>query len=403
MSPALIKLVGGQTVSQTTMSGLRAALSIYALKQGHSVTEVGLIIAGFSASNLLLSVPIGRWVDRRGLQQPWQLSVLLGALSAGLCALWPSLVGMCLAAMLVGTSTALSQLAAQHHVLVSSTTSQARAESIGWIMMAPAAAAFFGPMWMGVLLDRAGQTPADQQALWAVCASVAILAAVSYGIVRSVPDPVSLSARRARAPVSSGGSLPDASGRWTLMANPQFRRVLMVNTLSFTCWNAFLLIIPVLGHERGLSATMVGAIFGAFSLTAAVSRPLLPRLMRQVPRRTLLVTMYLACSVLFAAYVWMDAAWAYVLGGACLGLTLGSVQVLLTTQLADESPTDKQGEAMGLRMMTYSATSVVMPIALGLAGAWVGQAAVLLVTAAIAALGAGMSTRLDRSRRGGAD
>ena len=66
MLPFLIRLVAGQSVSQTSMSGLRAALPIYALHQGYGVTEIGLIVAGFSASNLLLSVPIGRMVDRRG-------------------------------------------------------------------------------------------------------------------------------------------------------------------------------------------------------------------------------------------------------------------------------------------------------------------------------------------------
>jgi hypothetical protein len=53
---------------------------------------------------------------------------------------------------------------------------------------------------------------------------------------------------------------------------------------------------------------------------------------------------------------------------------------------------------MGLRMMTYSATSVVMPIAFGVLGALLGQAAVLLITAGVAAAGAVLSTRLDRGR-----
>ncbi len=374
------------------MSGLRAALPIYALHQGYGVTDIGLIVAGFSASNLLLSVPIGRLVDRRGLQFPWRCSVWLALFAAVLCAAWPSLVGMCLAAMLVGTSTALSQMAAQHHVLVSSANSQERAESIGWIMMAPAGAALIGPMLMGVLLDRAGLAPADQQALWAVCVAMVLLALGSQWIVRSVPE-------RVAAPPSSLPAAPAqaaSTGRWALLANPRFRAVLVVNTLSFTCWNAFLLVIPVLGHERGLSATLIGAIFGAFSITTAVSRPLLPRLMRKVRRRFLLIGTNLGCALIFAALVWVEAGWAYILCAALLGLTLGSVQVLLLTTLSDETPTDKLGEAMGLRMMTYSATSVVMPIAFGVLGALLGQTAVLLITAGMAALGAGLSTRLDR-------
>jgi predicted MFS family arabinose efflux permease len=133
----------------------------------------------------------------------------------------------------------------------------------------------------------------------------------------------------------------DPAGRWALLANPRFRAVLVVNTLSFTCWNAFLLLIPVLGHERGLSATLIGAIFGAFSITTAVSRPLLPRLMRKVRRRFLLIGTNLGCALIFAALVWVEAGWAYLLCASLLGLTLGSVQVLLLTNLSDETPVDK--------------------------------------------------------------
>ena len=71
---------------------------------------------------------------------------------------------------------------------------------------------------------------------------------------------------------------------------------------------------------------------------------------------------------------------------------------LLLTNLSDESPTDKQGEAMGLRMLTYSATSVVMPIAFGSVGALLGQGVVLLITAGVAASGAALSTRLERGQ-----
>jgi hypothetical protein len=49
-------------------------------------------------------------------------------------------------------------------------------------------------------------------------------------------------------------------------------------------------------------------------------------------------------------------------------------------------------------MMTYSATSVVMPIAFGVVGALLGQAVVLLITAGVAAAAAALSTRLERGR-----
>jgi len=388
MHPTLMRLVVGQSLSQTCMSGLRAALPIYALHQGYGTTDVGLLLGGFSASNLLLSVPIGRLVDQRGLQLPWALSVWLALASVVMLAAWPSLPGLCLAAMLSGTSAALSQLASQHHVIVTSTDAQERAEAIGWIMLSPALAAFLGPALMGVLLDRAGHAPSDFRSLLTVCGLVVGLTFLGWWAVRRIPSQPGAPSAEGHAP---------AGDRWALLLNPRLRAVLLVNALSFTCWTAFLLIIPVMGHVRGLSATMVGAIFGAFSFTTAVSRPMLPQLTRKLARRSLLVGMNLACAALFVGFALVRDGWAYILGAALLGLTLGSVQVLLTANLADESPQDKQGEAMGLRMLTYSATSMVMPVGLGVVAALLGPASVFVLIGMVAAAGAALATRLDRA------
>ncbi len=387
MRPVLMRLVLGQSLSQTCMSGLRAALPIFALHRGYGATDVGLVLAGFSASNLLLSVPIGRLADRHGVQLPWKLSVWFAVVSAVLCAAWPTLPGLCLAAMFVGTSAALSQLAAQHHVIVTSASAQERSESIGWIMFAPAFAAFFGPAVMGLLLDWAGKTPADHQSLLAIAALVVVLAWLSGWAVRKVPNHTGGRPESDRHAPGEG---------WVLLRNPRFRAVLVVNALSFTCWSSFLLIVPVMAHDRGLSATMVGAILGAFALTTAVSRPLLPKLTRVIARRRLMIGMNLACALLFVGFVAVQAVWVYIFSAALLGLTLGSVQVLLATNLADESPQEKLGEAMGIRMLTYSATSVAMPIILGVAGATLGLAGVFVLTGCVAAAGAAFAVRLDR-------
>lgn len=111
MLASLIRLLAGQTVSQTGMSGLRAALPIYALHQGYGATDIGLIVACFSASNLVLSVPIGRLVDRRGLQFPWRGSVWLALLGQAVVLLITAGV----AAVGAGFSTRLDRRAEQPH------------------------------------------------------------------------------------------------------------------------------------------------------------------------------------------------------------------------------------------------------------------------------------------------
>jgi hypothetical protein len=55
-----------------------------------------------------------------------------------------------------------------------------------------------------------------------------------------------------------------------------FRRLLLVNWLLSSCWDVHTFVVPVLGHERGLSASVIGSILGAFAIAAAAVRVLLP-------------------------------------------------------------------------------------------------------------------------------
>ena len=56
---------------------------------------------------------------------------------------------------------------------------------------------------------------------------------------------------------------------WDLLREPMFRRLLLVNWLLSSCWDVHTFVLPVLGHERGLSASVIGSILGAFAVAAA--------------------------------------------------------------------------------------------------------------------------------------
>ena len=54
------------------------------------------------------------------------------------------------------------------------------------------------------------------------------------------------------------------------------RCLLLVNWLLSSCWDVHTFVVPVLGHERGFSASVIGAILGAFAIAATVVRVALP-------------------------------------------------------------------------------------------------------------------------------
>ena len=58
------------------------------------------------------------------------------------------------------------------------------------------------------------------------------------------------------------------------------------------------------------------------------------------------------------------------------GFALGSVQPMIMSTLHQITPHDRHGEALGLRLMTINASSVLMPMLFGSAGALVGVGSV---------------------------
>jgi MFS family permease len=78
----------------------------------------------------------------------------------------------------------------------------------------------------------------------------------------------------------------------------------------------------------------------------------------------------------------------------CLGLALGVVQPMVMSTLHQITPAHRQGEALGLRIMTVNASSVVMPLIFGAAGAVVGVSVVFWVVGTAVASGAPQAWRL---------
>jgi MFS family permease len=66
-----------------------------------------------------------------------------------------------------------------------------------------------------------------------------------------------------------------------------------------------------------------------------------------------------------------------------LGLALGSVQPMVMSTLYQITPTHRQGEALGLRLMTVNVSSVLMPLLFGATGAVVGAAGVFWTVGAL--------------------
>jgi MFS family permease len=380
----LAKLIAGQVFLHACMTGMRLATPLLALQHGYSALAVGVLLALFSLTQVFMAIPAGRFTDRHGLKKPVRISVVIACIGASVSVVWPVFPVLCFGALMTGGATGFTVIALQRHVGRMSSDANQLKETFSWLAIGPSVSNFIGPFFAGVLIDHAGQTPADADGFRAAFVMLSILPILAWYWIRQVHE-------QPMAP-----QLPEhANARvWDLLQDPMMRRLLLVNWLLSSCWDVHTFVVPVLGHERGLSASVVGSILGAFAVASALIRVVLPWIARRLQEYRLLTGAMVLASLIFAIYPLFDSAMAMAICSVSLGIVLGVVQPMIMSTLHQITPPHRQGEALGLRIMAVNASSVVMPLVFGAAGAVAGVSVVFWVVGLGVAGGSPQAWRL---------
>jgi MFS family permease len=190
------------------------------------------------------------------------------------------------------------------------------------------------------------------------------------------------------------GLRQSSGSSWNLLRDKGFRRLMIVNWLLSSCWDVHTFLVPVLGHERGLSATVIGSILGGFALAATGIRLVMPWLVAHLRESQVIGAAMLTTALLFGLYPFAQVAWAMAVLSVLLGVALGSVQPMIMSTLHQMTPHHRHGEALGLRAMAINGSSVVMPLLFGSAGTLIGVGAVFWLVGSAVGLASPMAWTL---------
>ena len=377
MTPELIRIIVAQICLHACMAGTRMAAPLLALHQGYSPLAVGVLLALFALTQVFLALPAGRYADRHGLRKPLIFSMLASMAGAGAAMAFPVFPVLCVAALMTGGATGTASIALQRHVGRAAQGALQLKQVFSWLSIGPAISNFIGPFSAGILIDHVSSDPDSLLGYRAAFLMMAILPLASWWFLRSV---------RELPPIHvAPGSAPTKT--WDLMGNLRFKQLMLVNLFLSSCWDVHTFVVPVLGFERGIPASVIGTILGVFSVAAAAVRILLPMIAHRVREWAVLCTAMVITGLLFGVYPLTTTALAMGVCSVMLGLTLGMVQPMVMSMLHQITPEARHGEALGLRLMAINASSVIMPLLFGTAGAVIGIAGVFWITGA--AVGAG--------------
>jgi MFS family permease len=216
-----------------------------------------------------------------------------------------------------------------------------------WIAIAPAISNVVSPVLSGLVIDTAGYGAA-----FALTVGMPLLALLGVFKIGKEETPKVIKRQTTR----------DA---FRLLKIADFRKLLLINIVTSSCWDVHMFVVPVIGHERDLSASSVGLVLGAFSVASTLIRFLIARWSERFDERKVLRTTLLVCFITFSVYAWLPGLSGLVVGSAILGLALGAVQPMILSAVHRVTPAAQHGQALGLRMMIMNGATVGMPLSFG--------------------------------------
>ncbi|OYD68532.1 MFS transporter [Rhodococcus sp. OK302] len=146
---------------------------------GHSLGEFSWILNGYAIVYAALLIPLGRWADRIGPKRAFIAGLALFTLASAACAFSPSL-WMLVAFRIVQAIGAAALTPASLGLLINALPAAKRQSGVRIWAAAGAAAAAFGPVVGGILVEASWH--------WVFLINLPIGIALLYFAVRLVPD-----------------------------------------------------------------------------------------------------------------------------------------------------------------------------------------------------------------------
>lgn len=380
----IFSLIAVSILAHVTLGGGRVAGSLYMLKFGGSETLAGLAYSGYCLMPALLSLHMGRWIDRVGSRRV--MRVCQGLMVAGLLCptVWPSLPTVLLASVIGGFGFGGYMLAATVAVSVMPFEREGeRVGMIGWLQMGNSVSAVAGPSISGLMIDHFGFA--------AAYGTLAALVAASLIASFCVDVPGGAGQPRAAKPHKE-------SVVRRVFTDPRLLRIYVLAMVVSMSYDGFSFMMPVLGHERGFSATTIGLILSSFAVGSFAVRALLPWLSRHLPEWRMMSLAFGFSTLAFMLLPFAGLPWLMAALGLLLGMAVGVGQPNILSLIYTAMPPGKAGEGAGLRSMMGNTMGLTGPSAYGAIAGLFGALPVFLAIGGFTGLASWQAHRAHKDK-----
>ncbi len=362
----LVPLLANAIMVHTVVGIVRVTTSYRTIELDLSILWLGVISAGFALLPVFSAVALGRYIDRgNDSRAAWIGAALILISAAGFWA-WP-LSGLHLLAFTVLLGFGHMFCMASHQMLaVRCANMRGREATFGHYMVAVSTGQGLGPLIVGWL--GGSSTVPSTGHLFGIGAIAGVLCLA-----------VALTLRPAPRPLPRGTGSPVVAVA-TLVRLPGMLAILTASVVTVTSLDLLVVYLPLIGAERHIDASDIGALLAARSVAALVARAFYARLMVLLGRLWLTLLSIFVAAAAFVVLAIPSLPLMY-LAIIAIGLGLGVGSTTTLSGIVDLAPAQARGTALSLRITGNRVGQVLVPFLASLIAAAAGMAGILLVIA----------------------
>ncbi len=345
-------------------------LSIFAKEVGAAGVTIGLVVAGYWVSRIILEVPSGLISSRFGYYHPMSVGLLLTAVGNILCAFAANPVQLILARALMGLGAPLFFAVAMTFV-VNLFDASRRGSAMGLFQGIEFVGTIVGSTFSGYIISLLDFRASFLLSAALVGAALAVLV---------VPPHVRIQSKGHRS--ASALSLSSMKGVFRnrnllIVSSATFAEFVMSSGVLFT-------IFPIYANEQlGLSLTSIGLLIGARSIGFVVAMLTMGATSDRIGRRPVLLFGLAATATLVIVMNFAASFAALAAVFFAVGISTGAIWIVSPVIAAEAVATSQRGAAIGIYRTFFDLGSILGPITMSVVKETSGAAVCFYLASAL--------------------
>lgn len=369
-------------LSVTAVNGLRPMVTYRALDLGAGPLEIGLVASAFSILPVFTAVLVGRWIDQVG-EVPFLLaSMLMIATGSAIGAVAPSLPVLGVGHAITGFGQITSLVAGQA-MIANYGPRERREERFGWYSTVASFGQLVGPSLAAVLIGLGADVGVGLPGAAATNRQLPIFLFGSAATLCAALLALRLPRRRRGSAARVDGAPPEgilqAAAR--VLRRPGMSAAMLVSITVISSVDVLVAYLPAFGEVIGLPVETVALLLSLRALCSLLSRLLMTRLIAVLGRERLLATSMILAGIALALLPILTAPVLLAVLMAAAGLGLGLGQPMTIAWVANRSPRQERGLALGVRLTGNRVALLVVPTLMGAIAGVAGLATIWIVLA----------------------